>query len=126
MNSFRVVNEIKEGSPTRTFSKRQETAVAKTVGGTRTPNSGATLFGGKSDVHIDKLINIECKTKMTKSKSISLKAEWFDKMMKESIFDGTKYSTLAFNFGPDEEMHYVINEELFLILLDALKDANNL
>ena len=31
-----------EKTPTRTFSKKQEDAVAKAVGGNRTPNSGAT------------------------------------------------------------------------------------
>ena len=49
--------------PTRFYSARQEDAVAKVVGGKRTPNSGATDFGGKSDVNISNLFNIECKTK---------------------------------------------------------------
>lgn len=36
---------VKEGqkpTPTRTYSKKQETAIAKATGGQRTPNSGAT------------------------------------------------------------------------------------
>ena len=56
----------KEGEPpkpTRYYSKIQEEAVAKAVGGKRTPNSGATDFGGKSDVGITNLFSIECKTK---------------------------------------------------------------
>lgn len=62
-------------TPTRTFSKKQENQVAKQTGGRTTVNSGATTFGGKSDVNIANLISIECKTKMTSSESISIKKE---------------------------------------------------
>ena len=53
----------KEGEklPTRYFSSIQESSVAKAVGGRKTANSGATDFGGKSDVSIHALFNIECK-----------------------------------------------------------------
>lgn len=108
-------------TPTRVFSKRQEKDVAKATGGKVNPNSGATDFGGKADVNISNLISVECKTKTTKSKSVSIKKEWLDKLKQETVFDGHKYSALAFSFGPGEENHYIIDEELFIKLCEVLE-----
>jgi hypothetical protein len=107
--------------PTRYYSKKQEEAVAKAVGGKLTPNSGATDFGGKSDVDIANLFNIECKTKTSNSESISIKKEWLLKNKREATFDGNPYSAIAFNFGPDSNNYYIIEEYLFLELIDHLK-----
>ena len=111
----------KEGAkplPTRHYSKIQEDSVAKAIGGKRTPNSGATPWS-KSDVLSDKFA-IECKTKTTNSESISIKKEWFSKQKQEAAFMGKPYSAVVFNFGPDEENHYIIDEYLFLELLEHL------
>ena len=119
-----TAKRTKEGAkplPTRHFSRIQEEAVAKTVGGKRTPNSGATDFGGKSDVDIANLFNIECKTKTSNSESISIKKEWLLKNKREATFDGNPYSAIAFNFGPDSNNYYIIEEYLFLELIDHLK-----
>ena len=104
--------------PTRHFSKIQEDTVAKAIGGKRTPNSGATNWV-KSDVLSDKFA-IECKTKTTSSESISIKKDWFTKQKQEAMFMGKPYSAVVFNFGPDEENHYIIDEYLFLELLNHL------
>ena len=121
-NVFRIKTETKpDKSNTRWFSKKQEDAVAKAVGGKRTKNSGATLFQ-KSDVLLEDF-TLECKTKTTNSESISIKREWFDKQLKESIQMGKKHSAIVINFGPDEpynENHYIINERLFQMLLDYI------
>ena len=117
-----TAKRTKEGEkplPTRHFSAKQEEAVAKATGGKRTPNSGATDFGGKGDVHSDKFL-LECKTKTTHSESISIKREWFEKNKQEAMFMGKPYSAVVFNFGPDEENHYIIDEYLFLELLNHL------
>ena len=108
--------------PTRHYSSIQESTVAKTVGGRKTANSGATDFGGKSDVSIHGLFNIECKTKTTDSNSISIKKEWIEKNKRESVFDGNKYSAIAFNFGPDQDNYYIIDEFLFKELVEHLKE----
>ncbi len=108
-------------TPTRTASEMQESSIAKSVGGRRTPNSGATDFGGKGDVVTSKFI-IEAKTKMTPSKSISLKKEWFDKLKQEAVFSGKPYSALAFNFGQGQPNRYVIDEDLFIILKEHLEN----
>ena len=105
--------------PTRSYSKKQENYVAKKFDGNLTKNSGATMFQ-KGDVLLDDFL-IECKTKMSPSKSISIKKEWIEKNEKESLFMGKKYSSIAFNFGPDEKMYYIIDEYLFESLLEKLK-----
>lgn len=124
-NPFRVSNQqINENKPTRWYSNKQEKAVAKAVGGKQTKNSGATLFQ-KSDVLIDDLFTVECKTKTANSKSISIKKEWFEKQIKESIQMGKKYSAIVFNFGPDypyNTNHYIIDEYLFQKLVEYLKE----
>ena len=117
---------IKEGqkpTPTRTFSKKQETDIAKATGGQRTPNSGATTWV-KGDV-LTKGENgflLEAKTKTTHSDSIKINKEWFDKNRQEAAFMGKPHTAIVFNFGPGEENHYIIDEYLFLELLDYLKD----
>lgn len=123
-NVFRIKTETKpDKSNTRWFSKRQEDAVAKAVGGKRTKNSGATMFQ-KSDVLLEDF-TLECKTKTTNSDSISIKREWFEKQLKESIQMHKKYSAIVINFGPDEpynENHYIIDERLFNMLLDYIAE----
>lgn len=74
----------------------------------------------KGDVLLDDFL-IECKTKMSPSESISIKKEWIEKNEKESLFMGKKYSSIAFNFGPNEKMYYIIDEYLFESLLEKLK-----
>lgn len=116
------VDEEKE-KPTRYFSNKQEKAVAKAVGGKQTPNSGATTFS-KGDVLLKNFL-LECKTKTSHSNSISIKREWIDKNKKEASFMGKDYSALVFNFGPDEENYYIIDEFLFEDLLDYLANYKN-
>lgn len=107
--------------PTRYYSSKQEQKVAKTIGGKTTANSGATMFSGKGDI-LTQCFLIECKTKTTHSDSITIKKEWFDKNKEEMVFEGKEHQVIAFNFGPNEEMHYIIDEYLFQTLLDYIQD----
>ena len=123
-NPFRVNNPSPEDKPTRWYSNRQEKSVAKAISGKQTKNSGATLFQ-KSDVVVGDLFTIECKTKTKNSDSITIKREWFDKQVKESIQMGKKHSAIAINFGPDypyNKNYYIIDENLFSELVEFLKD----
>lgn len=115
----------KEGQkdPTRKFSSKQEKAVAKATGGKTTPNSGATSWA-KGDVLTDNFL-LEAKTKTTHAESISIKKEWFDKNDQEKAFMGKEHSAIVFSFGPGEENHYIIDEYLFLELLEYLKNIKN-
>ena len=125
MALINIAQREKEGSkpePTRKFSKKQEDYVAKKFGGERVKNSGATAFA-KGDVNLDNFL-IECKTKTSPSESISIRKDWLEKNVKESLFMGKKYSALAFNFGPNEPNYYIIDEYLFEELLSKLNGDN--
>ena len=125
MSVIETVQRNKEGQkkPTRYYSNKQEKKVAEVFNGFQTKNSGATKFGGKGDVLIPGLMSIECKTKTVLSDSISIKKDWLEKIKKESLFDGKKYYSLAFNFGPNQDNYYIIDNELFEILINYLKDT---
>lgn len=119
MSVIKTIHRERNGKkPTRYYSSRQEKQVVASVGGKQTINSGATLFE-KGDVLLDNWL-IECKTKTSSAKSMSIKKEWLEKNLKESLFMGKEYNALAFNFGPDEEMHYIISEDLFKELVNYL------
>ena len=106
--------------PTRFYSSKQEKQVAKAVGGKKVANSGATAFN-KGDVTTDSFL-IEAKTCMTEKKSFSIKKEWLEKNKEEAFEMGKSYSALAFNFGPDTDNYYVIDERLFRILKEHLEE----
>ena len=114
----------KEGAkplPTRHYSSKQEKSVSKAVGGKVQKNSGATDFA-KGDVITSgkNSFLLECKTKTSASESISIKKEWFEKNRQECLLTGTPHQAVVFNFGPGEENHYIIDEYLFLELLNHL------
>ena len=121
------VKEGEQPKPTRHFSDRQEKAVVAAVGGRQTKNSGATLFD-KGDVIMSGKNGflLECKTKTSPSESISIKKEWFEKNKQECLLTGTPHSAVVFNFGPDEENRYIIDEYLFKALqtyLESLEET---
>lgn len=103
-----------EKIPTRAFSSMQEKAVAKATNGNTTLNSGATMFQ-KGDVTTDGTDSflLECKTKTSHSESMTFKKEWIEKNKQEAAFMGKKHQAVVFNFGPDEDNYYVIEEYLF-------------
>lgn len=101
---------------TRKYSSKQEKHVAKKLGGKVQPNSGATPFL-KGDVTIGKDWLLECKTQTTNKKSITIKKEWLTKLEEERFAMRRTDSALAFNFGPDEPVYYIINEKTFKELI---------
>lgn len=109
--------------PTRFYSNKQETQVAKTLEGKKTPNSGATSFV-KGDVTTRQFL-IECKTSMTNKQSMSIAKKWIDKLEEEAFAMGKRYSALVFDFG-DGQQHYIINEKLFKVLKQYLENLENL
>lgn len=107
---------------TRYYSSKQEKKVAKAVGGKQTANSGATAFS-KGDVRND-LFLIECKTHTEARQQFTIKKDWIDKNREEAFQMGKRYSALAIDFG-DGEQHYLIDQRLFLELLEHLREVNN-
>lgn len=107
--------------PTRYYSKRQETKVAKAVSGKRTANSGATPFS-KGDVVTNDWL-IECKTKTKDCSSFTIKEDWLLKNAEEAFAMGKNNSALCFDFGPSaNKRYYVISERLFELLKNYMKD----
>lgn len=105
--------------PTRFYSKKQENAVAKQIGGKRVANSGATSFR-KGDVTTDNFL-IECKTCEKEKASFSIKREWLIKNREEAFAMGKSYSALAFDYG-DAKRYYIIDEKLFKQLVNFLTE----
>ena len=122
MSLLNTVQREKDGKkePTRFYSKKQEDEVAKRFGGSRVKNSGATAWQ-KGDVTLQNIL-LECKTKMSESKSITIQKEWLEKNEKEALFMGKPYSALAFNFGPGQPNYYIIDESMFETLLEILNN----
>ena len=108
--------------PTRFYSKKQEQKVAKAVSGKRTANSGATKWS-KGDVTTDKFL-LECKTHTEFKKSFTIQYEWFEKNKEEAFAMHKDYSAVVIDFG-DGEQHYIIDEKLFKMLLDYLKNLSS-
>ena len=105
---------------TRYFSNRQEKKVAKKFGGRQTSNSGATAYK-KGDVTLPNWL-IECKTCMKDKDSFSIKKEWLLKLKEERFAMNKSYCALAFNFGPDQENYFIVDERLFKNFVDSLKE----
>lgn len=101
--------------PTRFYSNRQEKQVAKAIKGKQTANSGATAFQKGDVITADWLI--ECKTSTSPKKSFSIQKEWLEKNKEEAFGMGKLYSALAFNFGPDTDNYYVIDEKTFKTII---------
>lgn len=122
MSLLNTVHREKDGKkePTRYYSKKQEDAIAKKLGGARVKNSGATAWE-KGDVTTERFL-LECKTRMTPSQSITIQKSWIEKIKQEALFVGKPHTALLFNFGPDEECYAIINEELFEFLIDSLNN----
>lgn len=119
-NSFRSKKEIESDKPTRYYSTIQEKSIADAVGGTRTKNSGATMFQ-PGDVILDNWI-LEAKTCTKPQKSFTLKEDWFIKNRDESLLANKEYMAVVFNFGPDKPNYYIIDEPTFKELLEYLEN----
>ena len=109
---------MKKIRPTRYYSKKQESQIAKKLDGKRQANSGATKFA-KGDVITDDFL-IEAKTKTELCKSFTIKKEWLEKNKEEAFAMRKTHSALAFNFG-DNENYYVISERDFKEYIELLK-----
>lgn len=105
---------------TRKYSSKQEKYVAKSLGGKVQPNSGATPFL-KGDVVANDWL-VECKTQTTSKKSITIKKEWLEKLEEERFAMRKPNMTLAFNFGPDEEIYYVVTEKTMKTLMKGERE----
>lgn len=105
---------------TRYVSTKQEKAIAKAIGGRRTPNSGATKFD-KGDLTIGQEWLIEAKTCMQPKKSFSIKKDWLEKNKEEMYATNKDYNALCFDFGDSKMRYYIVDENIFKLFIDTLK-----
>ena len=117
-SQFRQHKETNEKKPTRYYSNIQETNVANAIGGKKVANSGATAYN-KGDV-VDSGWLLECKTQTKDKDSFTIKKEWFDKNLDESIFMKKNHSAVVVNFGPNSKNYYIIDEQTFLRMKELL------
>ena len=106
--------------PTRFYSSKQEKAVARVIGGKQVSNSGATAFS-KGDVTTENWC-IECKTCTTAKASFAIQREWLIKNREEAFSMGKSYNALCFDYGPDTNRYYVVDEKTFLKMKEALSE----
>ena len=118
---YRQHREVPSDKPTRYYSSKQEKRIAKANGGKQTKNSGATPWQ-KGDVTTEKWL-MEAKTCVKDQKSFTLHKAWFEKNKQESLFMHKPYSAVVFNFGPnDNQNYYVVDEQTFLLMKEALEN----
>lgn len=113
---------MEDKKSTRYYSARQEQDMAKKLGFSVQPNSGATRYAKGDIKSLDKNWLLEAKTCTTNKKTFAIAKEWLEKVRRESIGEGRYYTALAFNFGPKEPNYYIIDENLFGQLVEYLKE----
>ena len=101
--------------PTRYYSNKQETRVAKSLGARKTPNSGATKWS-KGDIMNDKWL-FECKTVTKEQQTFTIKKEWIIKNEEEAFAMRKPYNALIFDFGDGDE-YVVLDIKTFKTLMD--------
>lgn len=109
--------------PTRFYSNRQEKRVAKTLGGKKVANSGATAFH-KGDVTLKDWL-LECKTVMKVQKQFTLYKDWLIKNAQEAFEMNKRYNALTFDFG-DGEQFYIVDERTFKKMVELLEAENEM
>lgn len=102
----------------RKFSSRQEKSIAKKFGGKQVSNSGATSFN-KGDVDLKDFL-IEAKTCVNEKSSFAIKRDWLEKINKERFSKRKRFCALAFQFEPDGENYFIIDERTFKQFLNIL------
>ena len=110
-----------ENKSTKYYSDKQEKEIAKKLGGKQVGGSGASQFS-KGDVRVGERILIECKTTTTEKNSYSVKKKVLDKISAEAKSMGKFFSILAFNFGPETNNYYVIDEDTVKFLIEKINE----
>lgn len=114
----------KNKESTRYYSDIHEKSVCRALGANQQSNSGAGLFAKGDVFQKEASLLIECKTATTEKNSFSIKKEWIEKNEKEKHEVHMNNSAICFNFGPDTENFYIINQKLMKYLVGKLSEDN--
>lgn len=104
-------------------SRKHEERVAKLLGGSRVPASGA-LWSRKGDVRTDGLL---IEHKYTEKKSISITGAWLTKIAREAVVEG-RTPVLAFHVDGHDcvllfEDDFLEREEALQLIRDSRKSG---
>lgn len=105
---------------TRYQSTLQENYVANVISGVRSTNSGASLFSAGDVYNVNASLLVECKTSMTERDSFSIKKKWIIKNKDEAFSKRLSNSAVAFQFAPNAENYFIIDEKLMRFLVEKL------
>lgn len=114
----------KNKQSTRYFSNLQEQDICKKFGCVQQPNSGAGHFRKGDTINYKASILIEAKTCTKEKDSFSIKKEWIKKNKEEAFTQRVFNGCIAFNFGPNQENYFVIDEKLMKFLIEKLEEEN--
>ena len=114
----------KNENSTRFYSNKHEESICKALGAHRQPNSGAAKFNKGDVVHDGASILIEAKCTMSEKQSVSIKREWIEKNKSEAFSIRKSNHCVCFNFEPDGNNYYVIDEKLMKFLVEKLEEDN--
>lgn len=112
----------KNKESTRYYSTNHEESICKALGAKRQSNSGAGRFRKGDVIQDEASMLIEAKTTMSSKNSFSIKKEWIDKNKEEAFLIRKSNSCICFNFEPDGDNYYVINEKLMKFLIEKLSE----
>ena len=115
----------KNKESTRYYSDKHEKSICKALGAQQQSNSGAGHFRKGDVIHNGASMLIEAKTCTSEKNSFSIKQEWIDKNKEEAFLIRKANSCICFNFGPDSDNYYVINEKLMRFLISKLTEENS-
>ena len=115
----------KNKESTRFYSDKHEKSICKALGATQQSNSGAGRFRKGDVIHNKASLLIEAKTTMSDKDSFSIKKEWIIKNKEEAFTLRKSNSCICFNFGPEQENYYVINEKMMKFLTNKLVEENS-
>ena len=113
----------KNSTSTKYFSSRQEDYIANLLSGKVQAGSGAPAFCA-GDILLDDWL-IECKTSMKPKSSFSIKKEWLEKNKEAAFRNRLRNACLCFNFKPNGENYYVIDEKLMKTLMESIYYENS-
>lgn len=119
-------NLPKNKESTRYFSTLQENDICSKLNATRQPNSGASVFRKGDVINYDASLLIEAKTVTSEKDSFSIKKDWIKKNREEAFTQRVFNGCIAFNFGPEQENFFVIDEKLMKFLVDKLEEENKI
>ena len=109
---------------TRYYSDIQEKDICKKMNATQQPNSGAGHFRKGDCVNYIASLLLECKTCTKDKDSFSIKKEWIEKNREEAFTQRVFNGCIAFNYGPNQENYFVIDENLMKFLVEKLEEEN--